>query len=184
MRVLTYLGNHCTKFEAAGWKCWALTSFYFESCIWPEAILRRIRQRMCIQFFENLGKSVTKTLAMTVQAFGEKAWAVHGESELPETEERRDRRRVKSKACSSFSFTSGVLITKNLSWQAKQSIPLTVVTIYDDCVKMCEDLDSIFGDTRNGCYITTTKISHFFHLETSDQKQHYCRPPPTLFFSL
>jgi hypothetical protein len=53
MRVLTYsyLGNQCTKSEAAGWKCWALTSFYFESCIWPEAILRgmtaNVHQILC-----------------------------------------------------------------------------------------------------------------------------------------
>jgi hypothetical protein len=46
--------------------------------------------------------------------------------------------------------------TKNLSWQAKQSILHITVMFYGDCVKMCEDFASTFGDKRTGCCITTT----------------------------
>jgi hypothetical protein len=53
-------------------------------------------------------------------------------------------------------FTSGGLFTKNSSWQAKQSIPHTTVTIYGDSVKMCEDFAPNFGDKRTACCITTT----------------------------
>jgi hypothetical protein len=53
------------------------------------------------------------------------------------------------------------LFTKNLSWQAKKSIPHTTVTIYGNCVKMCED----FGDKRTGCCSRTTHhLTLPFHL--------------------
>jgi hypothetical protein len=41
-------------------------------------------------------------------------------------------------------LTSRGLFTKNSSWQARQSIPHTTVTIYTECVKFCED----FGDKK------------------------------------
>jgi hypothetical protein len=31
------------------------------------------------------------------------------------------------------------MLTKNWTWQAKQSIPPSTVTFYGDCVKMCQD---------------------------------------------
>jgi hypothetical protein len=40
-------------------------------------------------------------------------------------------------------------LIKNSFWQAKYSIPHTTVTIYGDCVKMCEDFDPNFGDKKN-----------------------------------
>jgi hypothetical protein len=39
-----------------------------------------------------------------------------------------------------------LIITKNSSWQAKQSIPHTTVTFYGDCMKMCEDFAPNFGE--------------------------------------
>jgi hypothetical protein len=44
------------------------TFFYLESCIWPDAILRWIRQRVRNKFCANFGKSATRTLAMNRQA--------------------------------------------------------------------------------------------------------------------
>jgi hypothetical protein len=36
------------------------------------------------------------------------------------------------------------MFTNNSNWQAKQPIP------HGDCLKMCEDTDLTFGDTRTG----------------------------------
>jgi hypothetical protein len=44
---------------------------------------------------------------------------------------------------------------KNSSWQAKQPVPHTTVTFYGDCVKMCEEFASNFGDKITGCCIST-----------------------------
>jgi hypothetical protein len=41
------------------------------------------------------------------------------------------------------------LFTENSSWQSKQPIPHIDVTLYGDCVKMCEDFASNFGDQKN-----------------------------------
>jgi hypothetical protein len=38
---------------------------------------------------------------------------------------------------------------------AGQTVSHTSVTIYDDCMKMCEDFAPNFGDKRTGCCITT-----------------------------
>jgi hypothetical protein len=72
MIVLSYLGSQHTKYHAAQWTCWLFTSFYLESCIWPDVISQWSQQRnsKCAQFCENLGTSATETLAMIKQAFG------------------------------------------------------------------------------------------------------------------
>jgi hypothetical protein len=44
-----------------------------------------------------------------------------------------------------FLISSG-LFAKNSSLQTKQPIQLTTVTFYGDCVKMCKDFASNFGD--------------------------------------
>jgi hypothetical protein len=56
---------------------------------------------------------------------------------------------AKPRACSSFSLTSRELFTKNLSWQAKQSIPRATVTFYGDCMKMCQDFALNCGDNNH-----------------------------------
>jgi hypothetical protein len=47
------------------------TSFYLESCIWPDVILRWILKQLCIKFCANPGKSVMETVAMIIHVFGE-----------------------------------------------------------------------------------------------------------------
>jgi hypothetical protein len=54
--VIVNLGSQYIKFHAAGWTCWFFASYYFESCIWPDAISWCIRQRNSIRFYANLGK--------------------------------------------------------------------------------------------------------------------------------
>jgi hypothetical protein len=66
--------------------------------------------------------------------------------------------RAKSRASSSFYFTSRGLFVNNSPWQIKQSIPHTAITSYCDCVKMCEDFAPNFGERRTGCSITTTHL--------------------------
>jgi hypothetical protein len=48
-------------------------SFYFELYIWPETILRWIRQRNSAKFCADVRKSVADTLAMIRQVFGEES---------------------------------------------------------------------------------------------------------------
>jgi hypothetical protein len=70
---------------------------------------------------------------------GKKPGTVHGKSKLNETGKRQDKRRVKSRAYSTFSLTSRALFTNSSSWQAKQSILHTTVTFYGDCPKFVFD---------------------------------------------
>jgi hypothetical protein len=59
------------------------------------------------------------------------------------------------------------------------------MTIYGDCVKMCEDYAPNFGVKRTGCCVNTAP-SHasFLIREILTRKQNDCRPPPTLLFSV
>jgi hypothetical protein len=71
------------------------TSFCFESCIWPYAISRWIRQLIWTKCCADLGKSATETLAMIRQAFGEESmshtWLFEWHARFVEDRKRRDR---------------------------------------------------------------------------------------------
>jgi hypothetical protein len=69
-------------------------------------------------------------------------------------------------------LTSRRLFTKNSSWQDKQSILLATVTFYGDCIKMCKDFASNFGDRRTDhCITTMHDLTLPFHLVILYQKQ-------------
>jgi hypothetical protein len=120
-------------------------SFYLESCIRPDAILRWIQKRYSIKCCANLGKSALETLVIIIKAFREESMSSQWKS--PNSLRLKKARQVKSKV-------KGMLIIFfdiNLSWQATQSIPHTTVTFYGDCMKICEDFAPNFGDKRTGC---------------------------------
>jgi hypothetical protein len=75
-------------------------------------------------------------------------------------------------------FISRRSFTKNLSWQAKQSISHTTVTFHGDCMKMCKDFAPNFGNKRTDC--CSTKIHHLtlpFSPGNSDQKTAWLSCP-------
>jgi hypothetical protein len=75
----------CTTFQAAGWKCWFFSSFYWESWNWPDAISQWNRQRNSIKFCINLGTKVRRRPWQWLDKRSEnKACDVHGKSKLPE----------------------------------------------------------------------------------------------------
>jgi hypothetical protein len=48
------------------------------------------------------------------------------------------------------------IVHKEFFLQAKQTITLTTVMFYGNCLKICEDFAPNFSDKRSGCYIITT----------------------------
>ena len=70
---LPCLVSQCAKLHLAGWTWAVFTLVYLESCTWPVAIFtmdQRKEHRVCIIVCANLEKSVTETLIMIQQAFG------------------------------------------------------------------------------------------------------------------
>jgi hypothetical protein len=187
MIVLAYLGSEFTKFHTARWTCWFFTSFYLGSCIWPDAISRWIRQRVCIRC-ANLGKREAETLAMIRQAFGEESmsrtWVFEWRSRSRAGRKGETGEKQSQEHAHHF-FTWRGLLTKSSSWHAKKSIPHTTVTFYGDCVKICEYFVPNLGDKIADCCIMTTHcLSLPFSQVNIDQKQHGCPPPNTTLFSL
>jgi hypothetical protein len=63
---------------------------------------------------------------------------------------------VQAKSILIIFFGINGFFKKNSPGQAKQSFPRTTVTLYGDCVKMCEDFAPNFGNKGTGCCIMTT----------------------------
>jgi hypothetical protein len=170
MIVVAFLRSRCTKFHATGWTYWFFTSFYLESCIWPD-----------------VGKIATETLVIISQSFG------GGGGSMSRTRKGRTRRNrkkaihVNSKVKSIFIIFFDIKgnIHKYSFWQDKQAIPHFSVTFYGDCVKMREDLTPNFGDKRTGCYITIAHLQtlSFFTREFLS-KTTWLSSPTHLTFSV
>jgi hypothetical protein len=177
-----YFGSQCMKFTQLGGRA-DLLSFYLELCIWPDVISRWIWQQVCIRFVEISEKVQWRPWQWLDKCFRKKAWAIHRKSKLAKTEERRDRWRAKSRACSSFCLTLRKLVANNSSCQAKQSIPHTTVMFYGYCVKIYEDFFANSGIKGTGCCIITM---HHLTLPFSPgsfwPKQHDCHPTCILLF--
>jgi hypothetical protein len=76
-----------------------------------------------------------ETLTMDRQAFGKKASAVYGKSNLSETGEDQSCEHTHH-----FSLTSRELFIKNSSWKAKQSISHTTVMFHGECLKFSPEI--------------------------------------------
>jgi hypothetical protein len=77
-------------------------TLYLQSCIWPDGIWQRTRQRPSVKFCANLGKSVSKTLAMIRQALGEESLSCTRTVQTHRDQRRWEEWRAKTRACSSF----------------------------------------------------------------------------------
>jgi hypothetical protein len=105
------------------------TSFRLESCPWLDAILRWILQSR-IQFYSNLGKSATETMAKVRQAFGEESMSGARKVQIQTGEEQ--------------------------SQEHAHHFPQTTVTFLR---RLCENVlrfELNFDDNRTCCSITTT----------------------------
>jgi hypothetical protein len=71
-------------------------------------------------------------------------------------------------------LTSSRLLTKNSSWQGKQSISHTTVTFYSYWMNMYEDFALNFSD----CITKTLRLT--FLTWNFDQKQHVFHPAPSI----
>jgi hypothetical protein len=83
-----------------------------------------------------------------------KAWSVHGKSKLTETE-KGETGGEQSQEHANFHWH------KEIVQAVKQWIPHTTVTIYDNCLKMCEDFTPKFNVKRTGCCTMTEHILSF-----------------------
>jgi hypothetical protein len=131
--VLAYFWRQSTKFQTVGYAWWFFTSFYLQSYIWPDMILRHIRQKnsKCASHFVKPscpGLSLVTRAEFVVMTLRQSNKPYNRKVQTHWLQKRRDGLRARSRrACS--------LITKNLSWQAKQPIPHTTMVFYGNCVK-------------------------------------------------
>jgi hypothetical protein len=102
--------------------------------------------------------------------------------QLTETEKCETGEKKSQEHAHHFLFTSRGIFAKNSSWQAKQSIPHTTVTFYGDCVKICEDFASNFGDKELNVALQRT-ITQFLSTKQFLTKRTQVPSPthPTFF---
>jgi hypothetical protein len=119
-------------------------AFCLKSCIWQLISSNRI--------LVSARSFVISCPGLLVTRAGFRVMTLRQSNNLPNfkvqthrDQRRWDRRRVKSRACLSFSLTSRGLFTKNSSWQAKQSVLHTTVTLYGYCMKMYKDFSQILA---------------------------------------
>jgi hypothetical protein len=101
-----------------------------------------------------------ETLAMIRQAFGEESTSHTRVFEWHEEQSQEHAHNF---------LRHQELFTKNSSWQAKQSIPHTTVTLYGNYVKILATKE----------LAVTCTVTHLFHQGIFGQK-HDCCPSPTL----
>jgi hypothetical protein len=111
-----------------------------------------------------LEKVQRRPLAVIKQALGEESvsrtWVFEWKS--PNSPRLKKAKRVKSEVKSILIIFIGIksLFTRNLFWQAKQSISHTTVMFYGNCMKLCDDFAPNFGDKRTGsCIMTAAYLS-------------------------
>jgi hypothetical protein len=95
--------------------------------------------------------------------------------------------KVKSMLVIFFDIREIVLKEFVLAGQTVNSAFCCDVTVYGDCVRMCEDFAPNFRDKGTGCCITTHRLTLPFSRGNFCPNQHYCRPYPlycSLFFRL
>jgi hypothetical protein len=178
MMVLAYLGSQSTKFHEVGWKCWFLMSFYLESCIWPDAISRYIRQKNCVKFCANLGKCVTETLTMTRQTFGEGSMSRTCKLQHTETEKGEKGEEQSQQHAHYFLWLEGDCSQRICSWWSKETILHATVNM-----RICAKI-SPRTLTKKELAVSSRQraVQHFlFHKGIFDQKQHDCSRPTFLF---
>jgi hypothetical protein len=106
MTVLAYLES---VYKISG--SWVeVLIFYFllfgVVCIWPDAISRWIRQRVCA----NKKKDATETLAVIRQAFGKESMS---RTKLPRSKGKTDESKVKSMLITSFDIKAMIVRQKS-----------------------------------------------------------------------
>jgi hypothetical protein len=151
--------------------------------MWPDVISRWIWQRVCIKFCSLIGKSVTETLALIRQASGEESMSRTRKVQTHQDRKRRDTCRAKSKACTSFS-----LISRTMSQRICPGMPnsqfRTLLWSFTATAWKCAKTSPRTLVTKELAVASRQRtVSHFLlHHGIFYQKQHDCRPTPTLLF--